>query len=200
MQVTVNGTAAPLYYVSPGQVDFQIPYSTPAGSALVQVTSNGVAGVVRRDYRTACRAQSSHLCGCSRKHARCGAKSGLLDQFGHQLRREGSYLTAYLIGSGPLDNAIATGAAATSSPISNETLTTTATVGSAPATVTFAGMAPGFVGLMQVDLQTPNVNGNVPLQVQVGSYAEQSGAGVCGPVTLSQFGRVRRGDRRLQGL
>jgi uncharacterized protein (TIGR03437 family) len=82
-----------------------------------------------------------------------------------------SFLTAYLIGSGPLDNVVATGAAATSSPISNETLTTTATLGSAPATVTFAGMAPGFVGLMQVDLQTPNVNGNVPLQIQVGSYA-----------------------------
>jgi hypothetical protein len=31
VQVTVNGTPAPLYYVSPGQVDFQIPYSIPPG-------------------------------------------------------------------------------------------------------------------------------------------------------------------------
>jgi uncharacterized protein (TIGR03437 family) len=32
-------------------------------------------------------------------------------------------------------------------------------------------MAPGFVGLMQVDLQTPDVSGNVPLQIQVGPYS-----------------------------
>jgi uncharacterized protein (TIGR03437 family) len=32
-------------------------------------------------------------------------------------------------------------------------------------------MAPGFVGLMQVDLQTPNVSGNLPLRIQVGPYA-----------------------------
>jgi endo-1,4-beta-xylanase len=34
VQVTVNGTAVPLYYVSPGQVIFQIPYSVAPGSAL----------------------------------------------------------------------------------------------------------------------------------------------------------------------
>ena len=36
---------APLYYVSPGQVDFQIPYEVSPGPALVQVTSNGVASI-----------------------------------------------------------------------------------------------------------------------------------------------------------
>ncbi len=170
VQVTVNGTAAPLYYISPAQVDFQIPYATPAGSALVQVSSNGVAGVAAAvtvqpaapslltyvDAAGSTRAVVQNQDYSINSATNCAAK--------------GSYLTAYLIGSGPLDNAIPTGAAASSSPISNETLTTTATVGSVPATVTFAGMAPGFVGLMQVDLQTPDVSGNVPLQVQVGAY------------------------------
>jgi adhesin/invasin len=35
--VTVNGEAAPLYYASPGQINFQMPMDTPLGTALVQV-------------------------------------------------------------------------------------------------------------------------------------------------------------------
>jgi uncharacterized protein (TIGR03437 family) len=86
----------------------------------------------------------------------------------------GTYATVYMMGSGPLDNPVASGAAAPSSPLSRETLTTTATVGSAPATVPFAGMAPMWVGLMQANLQVPAVNGDLPVQVQVGSFASNS--------------------------
>jgi uncharacterized protein (TIGR03437 family) len=47
-QVLVNGVVAPLYFVSPGQINFQVPYSLPAGqSATVQVVSNGVPGDLR---------------------------------------------------------------------------------------------------------------------------------------------------------
>jgi uncharacterized protein (TIGR03437 family) len=31
-------------------------------------------------------------------------------------------------------------------------------------------MAPGFVGLMQLDLQAPNLSGDFPLQIQVGTF------------------------------
>jgi endo-1,4-beta-xylanase len=181
VQVTVNGTPAPLYYVSPGQVDFQVPYSIPAGSALVQISSNGVAGVAAAvtvqpaapslltyvDSAGSTRAVVQNQDYSINSAANCAAK--------------GSYLTVYLIGSGPLDNAIPTGAPAPSSPISNETLTTAASLGSVPATVTFAGMAPGFVGLVQVDLQTPDVSGNLPLQVQIGTFLSNQALVCVGP-------------------
>ncbi len=42
VQVLVNNTPAPLYFVSPGQVNFQLPYEVPIGQvATVQVVSNG---------------------------------------------------------------------------------------------------------------------------------------------------------------
>src|SRR5204863_2958132 len=42
---TVNGITAPLYYVSPGQINLQIPYETGAGPAVVGINNNGsVAG------------------------------------------------------------------------------------------------------------------------------------------------------------
>jgi uncharacterized protein (TIGR03437 family) len=42
---TVNGVAAPLLYVSPGQVNLQIPYSVGAGQAALGINNNGqIAG------------------------------------------------------------------------------------------------------------------------------------------------------------
>jgi uncharacterized protein (TIGR03437 family) len=47
-QVLVNNVPAPLYYVSPGQINFQVPYGTPANQlASVQVVANGVPGNLR---------------------------------------------------------------------------------------------------------------------------------------------------------
>ena len=40
--VSINGTSAPLLYVSPGQVNAQVPYETKVGTAKLVVTSNGV--------------------------------------------------------------------------------------------------------------------------------------------------------------
>lgn len=43
VSVTVNGTSAPLLYVSPSQINFQVPWGTPAGAPVdVKVTRNGV--------------------------------------------------------------------------------------------------------------------------------------------------------------
>jgi uncharacterized protein (TIGR03437 family) len=47
-QVLVNGVPAPLFYVSPGQINFQVPYSLTLGSVnTVQIVANGTPGNVR---------------------------------------------------------------------------------------------------------------------------------------------------------
>jgi len=46
--VTVNGVAAPLYYVSPSQINAQIPFETAVGTAAVQVSHGGTAGAVQQ--------------------------------------------------------------------------------------------------------------------------------------------------------
>jgi len=44
-QVLVNGTPAPLYYVSPSQINFQVPFETPLGAEVpVHVMRDDVAG------------------------------------------------------------------------------------------------------------------------------------------------------------
>jgi len=39
--VTLNGVVAPLYYVSSGQINLEIPYETSTGSATVAINNNG---------------------------------------------------------------------------------------------------------------------------------------------------------------
>src|SRR4029077_16694797 len=41
VSATVNGVSAPLYYVSPGQINVQVPYETGAGLAVLGVNNNG---------------------------------------------------------------------------------------------------------------------------------------------------------------
>jgi endo-1,4-beta-xylanase len=174
VQVTVNGTLAPLYYVSPGQVDFQIPYSVAPGPALVQVTSNGAPGLSAGI--TVQQAAPSILTWTDS----AGNVRAIAQNQDYSLNTstncaaQGSYVTVYMMGSGPLNNPIASGAAALSNPLSQETLTTTATVGNVSALVPFAGMAPTFVGLMQVNLQVPAVSGDQPVQVELGPFTSNS--------------------------
>jgi uncharacterized protein (TIGR03437 family) len=57
-------------------------------------------------------------------------------------------------------------------------LPVTATVGGVPATVYYAGIAPGLVeGAMQVNVQIPDgiSSGSVPVVLQVGSATSQAG-------------------------
>jgi uncharacterized protein (TIGR03437 family) len=42
--VSINNHQVPLYYTSPTQINFQIPYEIPAGQATLQVNNNGQSG------------------------------------------------------------------------------------------------------------------------------------------------------------
>jgi uncharacterized protein (TIGR03437 family) len=74
----------------------------------------------------------------------------------------------YLTGSGQLDNPVARGSAAGSDPLSRPRSVISAAVGGQPVEIAFAGMAPGFVGLTQVNLKIPNLlPGDYPLVVTI---------------------------------
>jgi immune inhibitor A len=46
--VTVNGVPAPIHFVSPGQINIQIPYQTAAGEATIAVMNNGIPAQIAR--------------------------------------------------------------------------------------------------------------------------------------------------------
>ena len=168
VQVRVNGTAAPLIYVGPTIVILQLPYATPVGTAQAVVVSNNTASAGAPV--TVQQAAPSILT--------YGTNRAVVLNQDYSVNtptnpaKVGSSPMVYLIGGGPLDVPIATGALAPDSPLSHETLPTTVTVGGTAAAVPFAGMAPRFAGLVQVNFTVPNLaTGDYALQVTIGSIA-----------------------------
>jgi uncharacterized protein (TIGR03437 family) len=168
VKVLVNGTAAPLIYTGPLQIIFQMPYETALGTASVAVVSNGVASATAP---VNVQQAAPFILTYGSNRAVVVNQDGSVNASGNGAK-PGDVLVAYLIGSGPLDNPIATGAFASSSPLSRETLLTTVTVGGSSATVQFAGMTPGFAGLVQVNFVMPNLApGDYPMQISIGTAA-----------------------------
>jgi uncharacterized protein (TIGR03437 family) len=100
--------------------------------------------------------------------------------------REGDILIVYLTGVGGLDNPPATGAAAVASPLASATVTPEVTIGGTAAVVHFAGLTPGFAGLVQINITargleaaalregSPRVLATRPLVVRFGAAASQA--------------------------
>jgi adhesin/invasin len=68
----------------------------------------------------------------------------------------GSAIMVYLTGQGAVDPPVPTRFGAPSNPLSRVTATATATIDGQPADVLFAGLAPGFAGVGQVDVVLPD--------------------------------------------
>jgi len=91
---------------------------------------------------------------------------------------QGSIVVLYATGEGQTSPAGVTGQAA-QSPYPLPVLPVSLTMAGIPATILFAGEAPGFVGVMQINAQVPSgfvPPGELPVVLTVGTY--QSPAGV----------------------
>jgi len=167
VSVTFNGPPAPLLYVSPSQINAQIPYETLPGSVTMVVSANGVA---QQPVAIAVADSAPGVFQTSLGQALAQNHDGTWNTPTNRAKA-GTWVTVYLTGLGNVTNQPANGAAAPGSPLSIANLPVTVLVDGVSATVQFAGLAPGFAGLAQVNFQVPNVTASVsnPLVIQVGS-------------------------------
>jgi uncharacterized protein (TIGR03437 family) len=87
----------------------------------------------------------------------------------------GASIAVYVTGLGAVSPPVATGAPAPAESFSMVTSMVTATLGGQPAMVLFAGLAPGYVGLYQVNLMIPQLApGNYPLQISANGAASNT--------------------------
>jgi uncharacterized protein (TIGR03437 family) len=166
--VYVNGVAAPLYFTADSQINYQVPYSANADNASVVVLrDDGIASYGSVNIAVA--APALFAADASGK-GQAAAQNSDFSRNGDpatspQTRRarKGDYVVLYGSGAGALfvnannnqSLTIKDGEAATSSPLAATATLPTATVGGKSATVYFSGLAPGFVGLWQLNVQVP---------------------------------------------
>ena len=78
-------------------------------------------------------------------------------------------------GAGPFDNPVADGVPTPSLPLSRAALPASATIEGAHAPIAFLGLTPGFVGLVQANIQVPKVSaGDHPLVITIGGVRSNS--------------------------
>ncbi|HEY7390114.1 MAG TPA: hypothetical protein VH640_16480, partial [Bryobacteraceae bacterium] len=169
--VTVGGLAAPIFGAIPSQINFQIPFEVPTGVATVNLLANGA---------TVGATSISIQAFAPGLFTEPGDQAAVLNQdysvnTSSNPAAAGSYVAAYVTGLGPVQPAVATGIPAPLNTLSSTTNPVTATIGGQAATVVFAGLAPGYAGLYQINIQVPQLpSGRDPLQVVIGGIGSNS--------------------------
>jgi uncharacterized protein (TIGR03437 family) len=162
VQVLVGGGAAPLTYVSPSQINFQVPSATPVGGYVEFQVVRASTGQVLASWLFRVDAASPGLftaSGTGTGQLLAVNQDGTVNN-GANPAKAGTYISLYGTGAGviagmPPDGQIAPAAVPT--PQNPQVFINSDFV---PASdVEFSGLAPGFVGLWQINVKVPT---NVP--------------------------------------
>jgi uncharacterized protein (TIGR03437 family) len=164
VSVTVNGIGAPFYYVSPGQLDVQIPYETGRGPAVLAVNNNGQVAVF--PFTVSTTAPGLYPSAISNTTGSLVSSASA-----------GQVLLLFMTGEGDVTPFLPTGATPASSTAVSKLpapiLPVVITVGGVPAQKLFAGIPSGLAGVTQIDFTVPAGAplGPQPVVVTVGSVS-----------------------------
>jgi uncharacterized protein (TIGR03437 family) len=150
-----------LHFVSPTQINVQIPWEYEGQSSVnMKVTYGGYLFSNVFQVKLAPASPGSF---------------GILDAKGGRVgpansAQRGQAISVYANGLGPVDGHPASGEAAPTTQLLRCNSNPTVTVGSVPATVQFCGLAPGFVGLYQLNVLVPAnaPTGTQPMVISMG--------------------------------
>jgi uncharacterized protein (TIGR03437 family) len=151
--VLIGGYQAPLYFVSPNQLNAQIPSELqPNRQYAIVASANGALtlpqniDVVSQTPGVAAYSDGTLIA----QHT----NFDLVDAQHPAVR--GEYLIMYLVGLGATDPSVASGTPSPSDPLATPVVKPTVTVDGETADIAFAGLTPGGVGLFQIDFKVPN--------------------------------------------
>jgi uncharacterized protein (TIGR03437 family) len=172
--VIIGGMEAPLYYVSPGQIDAQIPFELQPGQQYqVIVLTNGALTTPQPiQLSTVSPGLAASPDGTLIAQHSDGS---LVSQTSPAMG--GEYLVAYLAGLGDTTVPVVSGTASPLSPLAMPSNTVGLTINGAQSPIYFAGLTPGLVGLYQLNFQVPAglPSGNITIVVsQNGQSSNQT--------------------------
>jgi uncharacterized protein (TIGR03437 family) len=157
--VTIGGRSGFISYVSAGQVNVQVPDALPAGVHDVVVTSPSGSSAAYKveidDVQPGLFAPSSLLAGGKQYAGVILADGSLAGGPSSVTVRPGDTVTLYGIGFGSVAPYLAAGEIVRNA--NSVVLPLQVFYGDAAATVTYAGLAPGTLGLYQINVVVPQV-------------------------------------------
>jgi len=175
-RVLFNGTPAPLYYAQDRQINAQAPYEIAgAATADVEVFFQGVSHG-KATITVAASAPGIFTVSAGTGLAAALNQDGSLNSASAPAR-QASIVTLYATGEGLTYPAGSDGKLA-AAPFPMPVLPVMLTVGGYPAQILFAGEAPGYAGLLQINARVPGgfaPTGNVAVVLSVGAASSQPG-------------------------
>jgi uncharacterized protein (TIGR03437 family) len=172
VQIFFNKIAAPLLYVSPGQINAQVPYElSGSASAIVEVRRDGM--LIGSSAVGISPFNPGLFTGADNAAAVIN-EDGTINSANHFAPR-GSIVSLFATGDGAQTDHPVTGRPA-AAPLPHTQAPVTVTIGNTLADVIYAGAAPGFVGLMQVNVRVPTaLAGSLAVTVTVGGVSSPPG-------------------------
>jgi uncharacterized protein (TIGR03437 family) len=171
--IKLNGVLVPLLYVSPTQVNAQVPFEVSAGPVSVVAISNDLTSLPVNVQISVTGPGIFILQGTQAAATNLdGAVNSSLNPV-----KTGSYVSVYFTGQGAFDNPNADGAPAPLAPLSRTLADTTATIGGIDTVVSYSGATPTLAGLSQVNLMVPAdlPPGDYPVAITVGGVTSNTG-------------------------
>ena len=160
--VSLGVNAVPLYFVSPGQINFLVPYGLATTGALTLTVSQGqlVSNAITLPIaRVSPGLFSTNQQGSGQGAIRIANSATIAAPVGafpdSRPVQTGDVIEIYCTGLGAVSANLLPGAAAPSRPLATTQLQPSVTIGGQTAQVGFSGLAPGTAGLYQVNVTIP---------------------------------------------
>lgn len=171
VEVLINGDRAPLFFVREDQINLQVPYSVDGTSAMIQVIYEDIAS---ESFRVPVATSSPGIFAYNELRDAVALHPDGSIVTNDNPARPGDIVAFYATGEGLTTPAGQSGRPA-GQPLPAPLLPVRVTIGGRDARIEYAGAAPGFVGLMQVNIRlapdTPQ--GYVDIEMTVGAMPSQ---------------------------
>lgn len=171
VSVTIGGIAAPLLFAGSQQINVQIPFGLAGQASAPVVVTNTSTSAQTAPVNVSLASSAPGIFTVPINGVSQGAILNQDNSFNTPANpaRKGDVVQIFATGQGLVSNQPADGASApTTGPNSITSLTPIVLIGNQAAVVQFSGLAPGFVGLWQVNANVPAATASgsaIPIQI-----------------------------------